>query len=190
NIDKSRRRIDSARDQTNCALYFCRGWIVHSHDRNRRAFLRGREVLRFHAQFYFDLVLGNDLHQRTASWNNLSILRVHFGDHARNVRVDALIASRAGALQSRDLRLCVARSSFRRAVAARTGATGPVFVCAFRTPKRWATESSPPIINTIASEPIIVCFFFIWAVTLCSSVDSARKQSPAPCALRAIVPEA
>src|SRR5439155_6259988 len=54
-------------------------------------------------------------HQRTASWNNLSILSVHFGDHARDVRMDAVIASRAGALQGRKLRLCVACSFFRGA---------------------------------------------------------------------------
>src|SRR5206468_9669699 len=97
NIDKSRRRIDSARDQADSALYFYRSWVVHRYNGDGRALLRGGKIFRFHAQFYFDLIFGNDLHQRTASWNNLSILRVQFGDHARHVRVDAVIASRAGA---------------------------------------------------------------------------------------------
>ena len=94
-------------------MYLCRGRIIHRHDCDRRALLRGGKIFGFHTQFHFDLILGNDFNQRTAGRNDLSVLRVHFGDHARDSRVDAVIASRAGALQSCELCLGIARSFFR-----------------------------------------------------------------------------
>ena len=75
--------------------------------------MRGREIFRFHAEFHFDFILGNDFNQWTARRNNLTVLGVDFGNHTRHVGVNAVIPSGAGALQTAELSLGIARRFFR-----------------------------------------------------------------------------
>ena len=112
NIDKPRRRIDSPCHQSNCAFHIVCRRIVQRHNRDRRAFLRRGKVFGFDAEFHFNLVLGDDLDQRTARRNDLSILRVHFGNHARQIGMNPVIAASTGALQCGKLSFGVARRFF------------------------------------------------------------------------------
>src|SRR5437762_9452591 len=54
-----------------------------------------------------------------------------------------------------------------------TCGTGPAFFSSFPTSNRCAIQTRPPRTRTATSEPMTICFFFIWAATLCSSGDNA-----------------